>query len=349
MVVRWAASLCILGLLVPAAARGQRGSITGVVVARETNEPLAYSIVAIAAAGREQFTTDSGTFTIGDLPAGPVRLTVRRLGFSPAEVTVQITEGATHVVIPLTRIAVQLGAVTVRAHPPCTAPGPPSDSGNATLATLFMQLRMNAEQFRMLTAQYPFISAMDARRIHKAPGRDPTEVGRSVIPVASERDQWAYQPGRVVTRTPLGNDYIFNIPTLVQFADPRFLAEHCFHYAGIDTINDVPAIRIDLIAAERLRAPDVSGSLFLDPDTYQIRRSVLRLTRFPPVRGLNGFVVMTEFDEALESVPVISHVFSTQSFDTTRSRRQEAVYEDWRLIGVKWVGKKPGQDTPKAP
>ena len=345
--MRCLTSRLVLWLILPAALQAQRGSITGVVVARETKEPLAYALVAVPSAGRDQFTTDSGAFRIADLPPGPVVLTVRRLGYSPRDVTVQVADRTTTIVVELTRIAVQLGTVTVQADPRCANPGAPSDSGNATLLTLFSQLQLNAQQFRTLTATYPFVSAMNAVRATKEPRHEPVAVGHSVIEVESRRDQWPYQPGKVVTRRQ--GDYIFNIPTLVQFADARFIAEHCFHYAGIDTISGMPLLRLDFLAADRVREPDVKGSLFLDPDTYQIRRSMLRLTRLPPVAGMSDFIVVTEFAEVMESIPVISRIFSAQLFDTRRSPRKEAVYEEWQLLNVKWVKKKPGQDSPRDP
>ena len=182
--MRW----CLAGLLMlaaPATIAAQRGTLSGAIVSRETKEPLAYSIVALPALGRESFTTDSGAFTFGDLPVGP--------------------------------------------------------------------------------------------------------------------------------------------------------------------LNEFHVVRIDIVAADRITEPDVEGSLYLDQDTFQIRRSALHLTRMPNVYALQAFDVTTDFEELMESIPVIYRVFTIQSFDTSARRRDyDAVYEDLKLQDVKFLGRKPGQDK-KAP
>jgi hypothetical protein len=335
--------------MLPLGAESQstRGTIVGVIVARETKERLAYSIVELPALGRENFTSDSGAFTFADLPLGPQLLKVRRLGYTPADITINVGAGPDTVRVELTRIAVRLGAVTVHAYPACTSPGPPAEDADSSLSIVFSQLRMNADQLRVLSDEYPFLSEIQNTRFHKTKRGDVEFEQRTAFVLQSNK-LWRYRPGSVVTGHGYGH-YIFNIPTLVHFADQRFLAEHCFHYAGLDTVNDFPVVRIDLVAAKRLRDPDVEGSLYLDQETFQIRRSALRLTRMPNVRALRSFNVTTDFDELMESIPVIQRVFTIQRFDTTmRSREYDEVYEDLKLAGIKFIGRKPGQE-PKSP
>jgi hypothetical protein len=336
-----AARAIVLLLALPAIIPAQRGTLTGIIVSHETKERLAYSIVALPALGREIFTSDSGAFTFADLPLGPQLLTIRRLGYTPADITINVGAGPDTVRVELTRIAVRLGAVTVHAYPACTNPGPPGEDADSTLSVVFSQLRMNADQLRVLSDEYPFVSQIQNARFHKTKKGD-IEFEQRTSFVLQSNKLWRYQPGKVVTGRGF---YIFNIPTLVHFADPRFLAEHCFYYAGVDTVNDFPVVRLDLVASERLKDPDVDGSLYLDQETFQIRRSALHLTRMPNVRALRSFDVTTDFDEAMESIPVIQRVFTIQRFDTTaRSREYDEVYEDLKLVGIKFIGKKPGQE-----
>jgi len=340
---RVGSALGLLGLLTisaPTPLVAQRATLWGVILAHESKEPLAYSIVALPALGRESFTTDSGAFVFGELPVGPLLLKVRRLGYTPADITINVTAGMDTVRIELSRIAVRLGAVIVRAYPPCTNPGVPA-AKDTTLATVFSQLHMNADQYRVLSDQYPFISATEVTMSHKAIRAGITSDSKALVAVDSRR-QWQYRPGSVVTL--LRGGYWFNIPTIVHFADVRFIAEHCFYYAGLDTINEFPVVRIDFDAAEHIKAPYVSGSLYLDPESFEIRRSVLRLTQMPRVRAMTGLEVTTDFDELMESIPVISHVTSVQSFDTTARRSLDAAYEEHKLLGVQWAGRKPGQE-----
>jgi hypothetical protein len=333
----------LLMVLAPTSLAAQRGVLSGVIVSGETKERLAYSIVALPALGREIFTSDSGAFTFADLPLGPQLLKVRRLGYTPADITINVGTAPDTVRVALARIATRLGAVTVRAYPACTNPGPPATVENAdsALTVVFSQLRMNADQLRLLSDEYPFVSQIENSRFHKTTKGD-IEFEQKISFLLQSNRLWRYRPGKVVTGH---GHYIFNIPTLVHFADPRFVAEHCFHYAGVDTVDDVPVVRLDLVASQRLKEPDVDGSLYLDQETFQIRRSTLRLTRMPNVRALRSFDVTTDFAELMESIPVIRRVFTIQRFDTTvKSREYDEVYEDVKLAGITFIGKKPGQE-----
>jgi hypothetical protein len=50
-------------------------------------------------------------------------------------------------------------------------------------------------------------------------------------------------------------------------------------------------------------------------------------------------------DELMESIPVIKRVFTIQRFDTTgRGREYDEVYEDLKLAGIRFIGRKPGQE-----
>src|SRR5437868_12327251 len=129
----------------------QSGSVSGSVVSNETAEPLPYSLISLEIGGAF-FANDSGRFMISGLPVGPMELQVRRLGYSPSKVTVNITDGGTQsIVVRLSRLAVTLNTVTVQAYPPCTAPGAPSFSQDSTLARIFDQVHLNAEQFLLLS------------------------------------------------------------------------------------------------------------------------------------------------------------------------------------------------------
>lgn len=92
------------------------GSVQGHVVDATSKRPIADAVVA---AGRATTRTNShGHFAVRGLPAGPVTLRVRRLGFVPAEVVVAITPGVpADVEIALTPLPVVLEAVTVEVAP----------------------------------------------------------------------------------------------------------------------------------------------------------------------------------------------------------------------------------------
>src|SRR3954452_7897424 len=137
------------------------GTLVGLVTIKDANVALPYSVVSIERLKREQFTNERGLFRIGDLPAGPIRLRVRHVGYSPADIDVLVRAGETDTIrVALSRIAVRLTAMEVRAYPECVTPGPPPATDTAFTA-IFGQLKQNAEQFRLLTTTYPFIYGVE--------------------------------------------------------------------------------------------------------------------------------------------------------------------------------------------
>lgn len=317
--------------------------VAGVIVSRETGEPLAYSIVAIPSLSYERFSDDSGGFVISALPAGPLVIRVRRLGYSPSDITVNVRAGATDAVrIALSRIAFQLGEVTVRAFPPCTAPGPPRDQRDSSLMIVFSQLRQNAEQYRLLAESYPFYYDLQATLSRKLKKGDSIAVDSVEIVTVSGNPKVRYRPGGLVERR--GRGYFFRIPMLIDFADRNFINQHCFHYAGHERIDDIDLVRLDVVAAERIKEPDVNGSMYLDPETFLIRRTVMRLSRrLKQVRDLTDMEVTTDFGEVMPSIPVIVKVWSVQTMEPMTKSDFEEAYEKQELIRVVFLGAKPGE------
>ncbi len=350
----------LLASAVVAASAGARtprgdgtGTLVGFVSAKDGGVALGYSVVSVTSPAREQFSTDQGAFVLPGLPAGIVHLRVRHLGYVPVELDVEVRPGVTDTIhIALTHIVVRLNAVQVRAYPACERPGAPSVSEDASFATVFDQLRQNAEQYRLLTRQYPFVYGVErtsglvfASNMTRRQQVD-TIAMRSV-------DEWRYRPGSVVQqdRRIFFRDVTMHIPTLAQFADPVFVANHCFHDAGVDTVDGKALLRIDFVAASRIREPDVEGALYLDPVNLQIRRTVLRLSKTPPaVSDLVETEATTLFAELVPSVPIIAAVSSINRLRPSTKQRDPvtATTEEQRLIAVAFTRGRPGE-TPKPP
>jgi hypothetical protein len=167
-------------------------------------------------------------------------------------------------------------------------------------------------------------------------------------------DHWTYRPGAVITQMTVASHLrsmtILNIPTIVHFADQVFLANHCFYDGGEETVDGFRLIRIDFVAAARIKDPDVDGSVYLDPTTFEIRRSFLHVTKIPPgIAGVLETDATTVFRELFPSVPVIAGISSVNRVDVDR-RRASAVAsanEDQRLIGVRFLKRTPGDDAKK--
>lgn len=351
------AALAIMALLPSSRARAQRpdssGTIVGVVVAAETGAPLAFSLGSIPARGLDRLANDRGVFVITNVPAGPVEVLVRHLGYSPRRVTTTVNAGAVDSVhVVLSHLAIQLGAVQVTAHRVCTNPGPPKASSEPAFASLFEQLEQNADAYRLLAATYPFTYDMERRRTIRYVAGDEVVQNLDTIRV-NTGVTWHYAPGGVVERSddPRNRQVVFKIPALIHFAEPSFLANHCFYFGGrervaglADATGEASLIRVDFLAASRLKAPDVDGSMYIDPVSYQIRRSVLRLTRIPEeTPEIASVVVTTDFRTIVPSIAIASLITSTHRLwaDTTRPVLPLAVHETQRLLRVDWLNIKP--------
>src|SRR4029079_9684960 len=104
--------------------------------------------------------------------------------------------------------------------------------------------------------------------------------------IVGNSTRWEYKPGTIVKRNQLFAPLSMNIPTLVNFAEKSFLENHCFYNGGLETIDGTEMLRVDFNPASKIKDPDVDGSMYLDPVSFQIRRSVLHLSKIPP--GLRG-------------------------------------------------------------
>ncbi|HTE43803.1 MAG TPA: carboxypeptidase-like regulatory domain-containing protein [Gemmatimonadaceae bacterium] len=327
------------------------GTIAGVVVATDGGLPLPYSIVSLPSLGLERLTNERGEFAL-PAPVGSAELFVRHLGYTPARLTITVRAGAVDSMrVSLSRLAVQLSAVQVHAGRVCTKPGVPNAAIDPVFAAVFDQLRQNADQYRLLSQAYPFTYDMERRSSIRYVSGELTTQAIDTVRLGTGTG-WRYAPGSVVERSedPRNRQVIFNIPALIHFADAGFLANHCFFSGGRDTADGSPAVRVDFLAASRLKTPDVDGSMYLDPATFQIRRSVLRLTRIPDeTPQIVAVTVVTEFRTIVSSIAIASSISSTHRLaaDTTRPVLPMAAYETQRLLRVTFLKIKPSGATPK--
>jgi hypothetical protein len=329
------------------------GTLIGLVSAKEAGVPLPFSVVSITRLQREQFTDERGRFRVGDLPAGSVRLRIRHVGYSPADTEVVVRAGVTDTIrIALSRIAVRLTAMQVRAYPECITPGPPPATDTA-FTTIFDQLKQNAEQFRLLVTKYPFIYGVERTTSTLLGGVDLRRDLVDTITLMSD-SQWQYSPGTVVVQEKVRGrstgPVTMRIPTLANFADSLFIANHCFFNGGLETVDSKELLRVDFVAASALTDPDVDGSMFLDPTTFQIRRSFLHLSKPPrAVPDVTATEATTIFAELFPSVPVIATVQSINHLrvSSRRYRAPTQTREDQQLIAVEFLRNKPGEDVKK--
>lgn len=300
---------------------------------------MAYAIVALPSLSREQFANDSGVFLATNVPVGRLPIRVRRLGYQPLDTVIEVGPAAVRITLALERVATRLAGVVVRAHPPCIATGKDQIALVPELADVVAQLKINADQYRLLVDRYPLVYMMEVTESSRM--KEDGHIRVETIyqrPVMAER-LWKYKPGQVVVRA--GRDHDFNVPTLVALANDDFLANHCFHYSGFTT-DSVPLMRIEVVAADRLKEPDINGQIYVDTSSFQIRRTVFQLSKPPRLaRNLIDFEVSTEFREILPSVSVISSVRAVQTMAPNAKLKYDQAYEEQRLVLYRFLKGSP--------
>ena len=108
------------------------------------------------------------------------------------------------------------------------------------------------------------------------------------------------------------------------------MENHCCHVAGLEEKEGQELLRLDIVAAERLRTPDVNASVWLDPRDYQLRFANFVLTKVPPtLLTLRVHSSQIEFSKIIPFVPVMQMVFGEsvvrgQRVPSTDRRRADA-------------------------
>jgi len=337
----------------PAAGSGAAGTpaatgvIIGTVVAAGLGAPLGYAVVSIDAIGRERFTDGSGRFILLDVPAGRMTLRAKHIGYTPADSLVDVRAGDTvRVRIELAKAAVQLPAVTSVGN--CAKPGAPRREVDPGLFVLFDQLKQNAERSRLLTRSYPFeytVLRIKARQSSRDPTAPPDTVSVDTLEGNSQRD-WRYKPGNMVVMQHDGSGIgeVLILPELGDFADKAFIDNHCFGYGGIEHLEGLPLVRIDFAPADKIKEPDIAGSVYLDSATFQIRRAELALTKPSSWlrQTLTSVAVQTHYTELAPGIPMLSSYASVAGLSDEQQRQGWArSMTTQSILDVQWLKGKP--------
>ena len=355
--IRRFAFLALGGLLTTAqlAAQDPRvGLLTGDVVASENRAGLAHSMVTLEPAGRQTFSTDEGSFTFRGVQPGTYQLRVAHLGFKPREQTVTVPPSGLlpRFAVQLERIQAKLTVVKVLAYPPCLAPGAPDPVTDPDFATIFDQLRQNAEAYRLLADSFPFAYHMN--RVLKSARVDGTTTLDGVETLArfsNAEKSSGYRAGKVFYES-RGSGHI-EIPTVRDFGSEEFVKNHCFHHGGLDSTQGGVTLRIDFEAADRIREPDVHGAIFLDTATYQIRVAKLSLSKIPSSsRNIASVDAETIFREIMPSifVPAEINSFQVAKPDPKRKpqpRDPENYTEEQNMLDFVWLKTDPRKAVQK--
>ena len=103
-------TIATLLLSLPAAA--QTRTLTGTVTDASTGQPLEGARVSVRGTAFTTATGASGRFTLGNIPAGGITISIRRIGSNPAEIV--LPPGQDDIRITLTRDPLRLVALAQR-------------------------------------------------------------------------------------------------------------------------------------------------------------------------------------------------------------------------------------------
>ena len=234
----------------------------------------------------QRFTDGAGRFEFPGAHPGRYHLVVRQIGYYPLDSAIAIAaDGTLPVRIALRHLALELPPVVVTAPQRCVAPGTPAAVADPKLIAVFGQVLENARRLRLLNDSFPYEYRL--QRSTWTVDRDGREelVRRDTLTQETE-EGWRYRPGQLVAwrRGPSGQELFVRLPTLADFADSAFVGAHCFWLAGRDSLGADTLIRLDFAPPASIPTTDVAGAAYLDPATYQLRYTIVRLTQ--PERDL---------------------------------------------------------------
>jgi hypothetical protein len=316
-----------------------RPTIRGTVVT-EAGDRIPYAVIVLQPAYSQRFADENGFFALSRVDPGTYRLMVRQVGFTPFDSSIELSASSPPLRIALRSVALELPALTVESDEGCDAPGPPDSAGSPELVTVFEQLRMNADRYRLLAEKYPFRYRVERALLYLQRDRSGTLTTDTVT--RSSLARWPYAPGHVVIPHPeLWRQGIkmVHLPVLADLADTIFQANHCFTLRGIDTLAGRSWVRVDFRAARRVRSPDVDGSAWLDPASYQVGHIRVSLTHVDrATRGVSGWTATTVYREIAPNLIVMDRVHSET---TTRGGRGAPGVvertEEQRLLAVDFL------------
>jgi len=327
----------------------QRTTISGQVVVRHSEVPVSYAVVGAKPGAAERFTGSDGLFVLHELRPGKITLSARHIGYAPIDTTIDLVAGdSVNLRLELALITAQLPAVHALAQQ-CTHPGDAKANLTAELSVLFDQVKQNAERNRLLATSYPFEVIIERKITKPEPALEARFVAYDTV-IRSSARPWRYEPGNMLGTREIesgalgGKWYTITMPELADFADQRFLENHCFDFGGEEVFDGDTLLRMDFAPAPVVHTPDVGGSIFLDSKTYQIRMMQLTLVNLTKqLRDqISGQSIVARFKEPFAGVPVIDRV---QSMVIPRSdgkgAASEPSTEDQRSLRVRFLKGKP--------
>jgi hypothetical protein len=350
--VRSVAALCAIIAAAPGALiaqSGRAGVITGRVVVKGSDVPVGYTVVGTNPGNRQEFAGADGHFTLSGVPVGRVAILAKRVGYAQLDTSVDIVAGDTlRITLEIALVTTRLPAVHSLAQV-CAHPGGPPALLSAELEVLFEQVRLNADRNRLLSQSFPFELMVERKITKPEPALEARFVAYDTVRVPSSRS-WRYEPGKMIGAREYasgafaGKWLTITIPELSDFADPHFLDNHCFDFGGLDLVDGDSVLRMEFTPAPVVHDPDVAGTLFLDPKTFQLRYAQLVVVNLNKQmrQQIGGQAIRATYSEALPGIPVLDVISSmVYAKDDPKGPPLEPSTETQRTLSVKFLRGKP--------
>ncbi len=326
-----------------------QATIVGQIVVRHSEVPVSYAVVGAKPGAPDRFIGSDGRFALRSLKPGRITLSARHIGYTPLDTTIVVAAGdSLDIKLELSLITIQLPAVRSLAQH-CAHPGEANANLSAELSVLFDQVKENAARNRLLSTSYPFEVDIERKVTKPEPALEARFVAYDTIIRSSERP-WRYEPGNMLGTREIeagafaGKWYTVTMPELADFADQRFLENHCFDFGGEDVFEGDTVLRMDFIPAPVVHTPDVGGSIFLDRKTYQLRQIHLTLVNLSKdlKSQIAGQSIIAKFKEPFAGVPVIDRVQSmVLPREDAKGLAAEPATEDQRALRVRFLKGRP--------
>jgi hypothetical protein len=303
-----------------------------------SGEPLGYAVVVLPSLGRQLFSNDHGAFTLWNLPAGPLLIRVKRIGYAPRDTVVTLRDDDTlRIAVSMVKLVIQLPAVRVSGA--CRDKRPDEREGGI-LGDLFDQVQQNADRYRLLADSNPFDLIL--YHVEGMRNRDGKILATNIDTV--KRGPFPFSPytPRHLIHTEVDSldarvHHFLAVPELADVADTAFVNNHCFIYAGQRVLDGDSVIAVDFEPVPSLKNEvDFRGTMYVRSGDYQLIRADMELNRVPPElqsSGMTGMNITTRFTEVLPGVALLNDVESTTNF---RGRIFPHV-EFAQVIDLKWV------------
>lgn len=351
MIRGWRDVATILGViaLVPCSALAQGATITGRVVVKGSEISIGYAVVGLMPGGREQFSDSDGRFTLRTGSLGRVTLSARRIGYAPFDTTIDVSAGGmVQLRVELSLVTIRLPAIYSLAHS-CAHPGGTNADLSAELLVLFEQVKQNADRNRLLSRSYPFEALVERKITRPEPKLEARFIAFDTVRVSSER-AWRYAPGKMLGTREYeagvfgGKWTTITTPELADFADERFLENHCFDFGGVDAVESDSLLRVEFRPAPNVHDPDIAGAMFLDRTTFQLRMTDITLVNLNKQlkQTITGQAIRSKFKEIIPGVPVMDVVSSIVfPLEVKQGPPLEPSTEDQRTLSVRFLRGKP--------